>query len=328
LSTLKSSPLILFWAVCSVALLLAGCGGAAPPPVQTQPPQAVFTAAAQTAQVRMTEMAAVTPTQPATPTFTVEPTQAVTPTATMTATIPLTGTVTVTGTDKLEFVRDVTVPDGTQFTPGEAFVKTWQLKNTGTSTWTPQYALVYSSGEQMGAPASIPLSGETSPGGTLDVTANLTAPQAAGSYFGFWMLRGPSGKLFGVGPNGDQPFYVQIIVGGSSGGSTTPGPSGDTVSDVTLVVDNATVEGGCPHTFYFVGRFVLNKDATVTYQFEAETGFALTLPPPETYPLGVGVHTVSYTLDFSDSVEGTAQFHITSPDNVESAPVGFSLSCD
>ncbi len=260
MSTLKPSPLKFFWAIlCLAALLLAGCRGAASTPAQTQPPQAIFTAAAQTAQARMTEMAAVTPTQPATPTFTLEPTQAVTLTATLTSTIPLTGTVTATGTlqasgtDKLEFVRDVTVPDGTQFKPGEAFVKTWQLKNTGTSTWNSQYSLVYSSGEQMGAPASIPLSSETPPGGTADVSANLTAPGTAGSYFGFWMLRGPSGKPFGIGPNGDQPFYVQIIVGGS-GGSTTPGPSGDTVSDVTLVVDNAAAEG-CPHTFFFVGAF-------------------------------------------------------------------------
>jgi hypothetical protein len=333
LSKLKLLMVIL----CVASLLLGACGGAATPTAQTQDPQAVFTAAAQTAQARMTEMAAVTPTQPATPTFTVEPTQAVTLTATspLTPTLPLTGTVTVTGTqqvsgtDKLEFVRDVTVPDGTQFKPGEAFVKTWQLKNTGTSTWTPQYALVYSSGEQMGAPASIPLSGNTPPGGTADVSVNLTAPQTPGSYFGFWMLRGPSGRPFGVGANGDQPFYVQIIVGESStGGSTTPGPSGDTVTDVTMVVDNAAVEGGCPHTFYFVGRFVLNKAATVTYEMEADTGFELTLPAPTTAPLDAGVHTVTYTLDFADSVEGSAAFHVTSPDDVQSAPVNFTLTCD
>lgn len=332
MSKLNFSQLKLFWAtLCVEALLLVGCRGAATAPAQTQAPQAVFTAAAQTAQARMTEMAAVTPTQPATATFTIEPTQAVT----LTATSPLTGTVTATGTlqasgtDKLEFVRDVTVPDGTQFKPGEAFIKTWQLKNTGTSTWTPQYALVYSSGEQMGAPASIPLSSTTPPGGTADISANLTAPQTAGSYFGFWMLRGPSGKLFGVGANGDQPFYVQIIVGGSSGGgSTTPGPSGDTVSDVTMVVDNASVAGSCPHTFYFVGRFVLNQAATVTYELEANTGFELTLPAPTTVPLDAGVHTVTYTLEFADSVEGTASFHVVTPDDVQSAPVNFTLTCD
>ena len=39
-----------------------------------------------------------------------------------------------TSVDLAEFVADVTVPDGTDFTPGETFVKTWQLRNAGTST--------------------------------------------------------------------------------------------------------------------------------------------------------------------------------------------------
>ncbi len=327
---MENKARLLWVCLCLGSLLLAGCLPEAAAPSPTVPPQAVYTAAAQTAQARMTENAAVTATQPpATASPTIEPTQAltVTSTAPLTTTLTTTPTVQTGGEDKLDFVMDVTVPDGTSFQPGATFVKTWRLKNTGTSTWTTAYELVFSSGEQMGAPASVPLTTTTPPGQTADVSVSLTAPQSAGSYFGFWMLRSPSGKLFGLPPAGDQPFYVQITVGGS-GSVATPGASGSTVSDVALAADNANVEGSCPHIFYFVGRFVLNKASTVTYQLEGETGYDLTLPAPTTVALDAGAHTVTYTLEFPVSVEGWARFHVTGPDDVQSGQVNFTLQCD
>jgi hypothetical protein len=312
-----------------VSLLLAGCRGAATETPNAQlTSQAVLTAAAQMAQATLTANAAATPTKaPVTPTPTLEPTRAVTVTAT--SAITPTATLQAGGTDKLEFVLDVTVPDGTQFKPGEAFIKTWRLKNTGTSTWNNSYNLVYISGEQMGAPAAISLSGETPPGGTAEISVPLTAPAGAGTYFGFFMLRGPNGNNFGIGPNGDQPFYVQIITSGTGSGSgTTPPTSGSIVSGVTMAVDNPDVSGECPHIFYFAASFVLSQATTVTYRLEAETGFELTLPAPTTAPLDAGKHTVTYTLEFADDASGWATFHVTAPEDVESGQVNFSLQCD
>ncbi|HRQ24959.1 MAG TPA: NBR1-Ig-like domain-containing protein, partial [Anaerolineales bacterium] len=60
--------------------------------------------------------------------------------------------------DSAAFVSDVTVPDNTNLDKSEAFVKTWRVKNTGTCAWTDKYTLVFTSGEQMGAPDSKPLS--------------------------------------------------------------------------------------------------------------------------------------------------------------------------
>lgn len=312
-----------------IALLFSACrGGNTPEATATQPaPEMVLTAAAETAAARMTQTAAVPPTQPpATPTPTVQ--------ATITETIPLSPTLTVTptaaisGVDKLEFVADVTVPDGTAFKPGDTFVKTWKLKNTGTSTWGSAHSLVFVSGEQMGAPASIPLSATVPPGETVEVSVSLTAPQSPGSYFSFWALRGPAGNVFGVGPNGDQPFYAQIIVSGSGAGTAPPpGSSGRIVSNVSLVVDNADVQDSCPHTFYFVARFALSEPTLVSYRLEAETGFEITLPAPSTVALDAGVHTLTYTLEFPTDVTGTAQFQVTAPEDVKSNVVNFTLKC-
>jgi len=309
------------------ALLLGACRSAttAEPTATGPAPEAVRTAAAETANARMTEMAAVTPSAaPATATVTINPTEA----SPVTPTLTITPTVEISGEDKLEFVADVTVPDGTTFKPGETFVKTWKLRNSGTSTWSSGHALVFVSGEQMGAAASVPLSTTVPPGETGDVSVSLTAPASTGSYFGFWMMRGPAGNNFGIGSTSDQPFYVQIVVAGDGSGTAVPtGTSGDTVTDVSLAVDNASVQDTCPHTFTFAARFVLNEAATVSYEFEAETGFPITLPAPSTVALGAGVHTLSYTLDFNDDVTGVARFVVTAPESVESSPVSFSLDC-
>lgn len=318
------------WAILWLGvLLLAACRSAAPddPTATTPAPEAVLTAAAQTANARMTETAAVTPTaRPATPTETSGPTATVS--SPISPTLTLTPTLEISGEDKLEFVADVTVPDGTIYKPGDTFVKTWKLKNTGTSTWASGHSLIFVSGEQMGAAASIPLSVTVPPGESGDISVSLTAPASAGSFFGFWMLRGPAGNNFGLGPTDDQPFYVQINVSDDgSGTALPPGASGNTVTDVTLVVDNANVQDTCPHTFFFAARFVLNEAATVSYQLDAETGFDLTLPAPNTVALDAGVHTLSYTLEFPSDVSGTAQFLVTTPENVKSAPVSFSLDC-
>jgi hypothetical protein len=124
------------WVIlCLAALLLSACGGrSTPEATATQPaPEAVLTAAAETAAARMTQTAAVpSTTQPATLTPTLQLTM--TESAPLSPTLTVTPTVTIGGEDKLEFVADVSVPDGTTFKPGDTFVKTWKLKNSGTST--------------------------------------------------------------------------------------------------------------------------------------------------------------------------------------------------
>jgi hypothetical protein len=114
--------------------------------------------------------------------------------------------------DWVAFVKDVTIPDGTQLSTGEAFTKTWRLQNRGTCTWTPDYMLVYTSGDQMGPTTAVRLPGNVPPGGTVDVSVTLTAPAVNGYQRSYWMLRNPSGALFGSGSKANEAFYVEIKV--------------------------------------------------------------------------------------------------------------------
>ncbi|MFH1524331.1 MAG: Ig-like domain repeat protein [Chloroflexota bacterium] len=111
-----------------------------------------------------------------------------------------------------QFIADVTIPDGTTFSPGATFVKTWRLKNIGTCTWTTSYAAVFVSGSQMGAPVAVNLPTSVAPGATVDITVNMTAPSASGHYRGNWELRNASGGLFGVGASASYLYWVDINV--------------------------------------------------------------------------------------------------------------------
>jgi VCBS repeat-containing protein len=115
--------------------------------------------------------------------------------------------------NQVGFIRDVSVPDGTRFDPGESFTKTWRFKNEGTCTWNSSYALVFISGYPMQAAYTNPLLGEISPGFEVDLSIEFQAPMEYGDYAGFWKLRDSEGNFFGIGSSGNSPLWVQISVG-------------------------------------------------------------------------------------------------------------------
>ncbi|MCX6033401.1 MAG: NBR1-Ig-like domain-containing protein, partial [Chloroflexi bacterium] len=120
--------------------------------------------------------------------------------------------------DKAVFVTDVNYPDGTSIAGGTPFTKIWRVQNVGTCTWTTSYGLVFAGGNNMGASASaFNLPTSVAPGGTIDLSVNLTAPITVGEYNGYWKLRNASGTDFGVGASGTIPLLVKINVVSSYG---------------------------------------------------------------------------------------------------------------
>ena len=166
------------------------------------------TQAAATVQAVLTQSVVTQPTS--VPTQTPLPPTAVPPTNIPATNTPIPTATPVSFCDWVEFVKEVTVPDGSTFVPGESFTKIWRLKNRGTCAWTPDYKLVFTSGAQMSGPTVVSLPGYVAPGQVVDVAVTLTAP-AAGHYTGYWMLRNPSGALFGAGPKAETAFYVDIL---------------------------------------------------------------------------------------------------------------------
>jgi hypothetical protein len=107
--------------------------------------------------------------------------------------------------DASVYVSDVTIPDGTEFSPGDSFQKTWEVRNTGSCNWTTAYTIAYAGGEQMdGVITHIPE--VVDPGDTTQISVDLVAPSIPGNYIGHWQMKNADGFYFGV------VLFVQIVV--------------------------------------------------------------------------------------------------------------------
>jgi hypothetical protein len=340
-------------AVIVIAMIMASnrSNTAATP---TTNPELVYTAAAQTADARLTEIFALTPSvTPVTPTPTFDAVQtmaAQTSVALLTQSAALTPsgspTVAVTqatavppiqGADRAIFVADVTIPDGTVIAPGAAFTKTWKLQNAGTSTWTTGYSLAFVSGEKMGTISSVPIAQTVAPGAQIDISVDLVAPTTTGKYMGYWKMKNSAGQFF------NDAVYVLINVGsggqnptptaGTPVGNPTPTVTGvpsNPVSSLTMAVDQGTYTGPCPHPFIFTATFTLNQSATLTYQLEAGSdtpGFIFVLPNPQTRSFDAGTYSIPSELTFTSTGTGWVSFHISSPVDMTSNQADFNLTC-
>lgn len=123
-------------------------------------------------------------------------------------------------TYKAVFVEDVTIPDNSVVPKGQSFVKTWRVRNEGTCTWGPVgrnlHALAFTSGEDLNAPAEVPLPGDVPPGSEVDISVTMQAPGEAGRYISNWLFRvdGDASGIHwvGVGEKGADPLYAMIRV--------------------------------------------------------------------------------------------------------------------
>jgi hypothetical protein len=126
-------------------------------------------------------------TEPLTDTATVEPPETATPSEGETSSDCLNAT----------YVADVTVPDNTRFEKAEAFAKTWRVRNSGSCAWPEGATLTFIDGDALEATKSVKV-GALDAGGTKDISVDMTAPDADGSYRGVWRLVDDNGQQFGT----------------------------------------------------------------------------------------------------------------------------------
>jgi len=189
-----------FISILLISTLLSACASLGPAtPTSTQVDvNALQTSVVQTVIANITQTAAAQPTQA--PTDTPVPAAAATATLTPNAatSTPASTATTLAQCDNAIWVSDASVADGTHMGPGQAFVKTWRVKNTGTCTWKTTYHLSPGFGVKMGGlPTALPT--ELPPGQEMEISINLTAPLKAGNYFANWRFTNDKGFFFGEG---------------------------------------------------------------------------------------------------------------------------------
>jgi methionine-rich copper-binding protein CopC len=116
------------------------------------------------------------------------------------------------------YLADVTIPDYSAVEAGKGFTKTWRVRNNGSCAWPADTQLTFVSGEQLGAAAKVTV-GAVDAGVTKEISVEMKAPTANGSYKGVWQLA--SGAVFGT------KLTVVIKVGA---GSSAPATTGATPS--------------------------------------------------------------------------------------------------
>ncbi|MCA9973142.1 MAG: hypothetical protein KC425_23145, partial [Anaerolineales bacterium] len=109
------------------------------------------------------------------------------------------------GVSNGRYRADLTIPDGTRLPPGTPFTKSWEVENTGETTWSARFSLVHIAGEPMTAAPRQPLPA-VAPGARAALTLQLTAPAQNGRYVSHWQLHDPGGAPFG------EVLFLDVVV--------------------------------------------------------------------------------------------------------------------
>ena len=162
---------------------------------------AVRTEAVETYAASMTGTLVTVPT--ALFTVTVEPTS----TPTVDVTVTLETPATANPCYNLLWIKDRTIPDGTQLKPNEVFTKTWLVQNNGGCAWAPGFTFSHFGGDKMrGEPIKF-----TEPipvGAKYEISIQLVVPSdQSGLIQSSWRMADKNGSFFG------DTLSVNIVVG-------------------------------------------------------------------------------------------------------------------
>lgn len=225
--------------VLALVVVLAACKPA--PAAQTTPtvdPNTIYTAAAKTVQVQLTQDAALTPsataTEEATATLAVPTADTNLPTlpASGSATQPAAGSLTATPLFTIGPIATQAgakppsgAPKGYQWISNDpadnAIIETgakfdivWTVKNTGTTTWTTDYTYKYVYNDKFSERLSYKLKEDVKAGATTKLIVDAVAPKNPGTYKTWWKLYDPQGVAIG-----DMDLTIVVVKPG-----TTPTP--------------------------------------------------------------------------------------------------------
>lgn len=211
--------------------------------------------------------------------------------------------------NKAKLVKE-TIPDNTQFDPGDTFTKTWTMRNDGSCTWDSSYRVIFNSGDRMGGETSYYLAENVKPGETIDLSMQLTAPDDPGTYKGYWNIKAPDGDLFTY-------FFSQIEVV-----DNTPPFA---VTAVTTNLSNAYNPGACPYALSLKVSIKANGPGTVNYRIETSD---LGMQASQTLTFAsASTKTISYTWTFTYSSAYWIKVHIDDPNHQTFGPFNFTVNC-
>jgi hypothetical protein len=206
-----------------LSIVISACGAASQTPVPTPDTNGMTTLVAKTLISQITETANAIPTATQTSEATDTPQATDTPESTLSLEVtstfipsqsvptlpntflgtpsllpsltPLTNpNVTPAGgiCDDMVFMYDVNIPDGSQISRGDHFLKLWVVKNTGYCTWSEEYWVINTGGDQMGYKPhkfrQVAYPSTVQPGELTQIGVGLIAPDSLGDHYSYFQF--------------------------------------------------------------------------------------------------------------------------------------------
>ncbi|XP_064107016.1 protein ILRUN-like [Macrobrachium nipponense] len=97
---------------------------------------------------------------------------------------------------QMTFVKDITIGEGESVPPSTRFIKTWRIQNTGEDGWPGGCSLIFTGGEQMGAPSHVTVN-SLAAGEVADISIEMVSPSQTGLYSSKWRMSTAQGNFFG-----------------------------------------------------------------------------------------------------------------------------------
>lgn len=183
-------------------------------------------------------------------------------TATATATAAVTALGTAVCSYATRFLADVTIPDDSQILANSAFSKTWRIRNSGSCPLPEGSVWAFTEGERMSGNFSYPLP-TLGVSETADISINLVAPTAPGTYTGYWQVRLPDGRIL------PTRYYVRIIV---------PAPTPTASPTATPTPTPSPTPGNAPVILYFRANVAqANPGDTIQLEWDTKNADTVTI---------------------------------------------------
>ena len=209
--------------------------------------QAVYTAAAQTVAVQLTNNAQLQPSETTAATQILEATTAVPSIPAVNLTQPVitntpmpTATITIAPVwDKANLIGQ-TPPDSTVIPTNQDFTVTWEIKNIGETTWNTNYQIRFFSGNRIGGSYSngYSFSEEVPPNDTISISVQMQSGTETGEFTSNWVLTNDEGQNFYL-------IYVTVKIAAPT--STPTGeftPTETPTETMTPTIESTTEDSG------------------------------------------------------------------------------------
>jgi len=201
-----------------------------------------------------------------------------------------------------------TIPDDTEFLPGETFTKEWTFKNVGTCTWNTNYTMRFETGDQLGAPAEVAMPATVAPDAQVTISVDMTAPETPGTYQGYWSMYSDTDEYMGQ-------TWVKV-------------KTKDVLFQVTRVtysMDSTTISMACPGKVTITGNITTSRDGRVTYYWTNNEGGQSSTSAVDFDE--AGTKSVTYKMDVSATGTYWAKLYIEQPNNQLFGAKEFSVTC-